>query len=111
MGMINSKSKLNNYRFPTISPSALFLSSCQRKTNHIDNHELPNKQRMCMKKKVLILGLDGVGKTDLFNRLICDNKEPLKLDSTPQPTIGKKIFNELENKLFPVFFKVIMLKQ
>jgi GTPase SAR1 family protein len=82
MGKINSKSKYN-YRFPTIS------SSCKPINNHIDFHEIYNKQRLCMKKKVLMLGLDGGGKTDLFNRLVCDDKKSSRINSSAQPTIGK----------------------
>jgi flagellar biosynthesis GTPase FlhF len=89
MGKINSKSK-NNYRFQTLSHSqSLLLSSCNQKNIHIDFREFDNKQRFCMKKKVLILGLDGVGKTDLFARLIFHNKQSTKINSLPQPTIGK----------------------
>jgi GTPase SAR1 family protein len=95
MGKINSKAK-NNYRFPTIFQSEL-LTSCQRKNDHIDIHEFSNKQRLCMKKKVLMLGLDGVGKTDLFNRLICQDQQSSKSNPSPQPTMGiyilKNIFN------------------
>ncbi len=85
MGKINSKSKYN-YRFPTMSHSQ---SSCNHRKTHIYSREFDNKQRLCMKKKVLILGLDGVGKTDLFTRLICHDKQSTKIHSLPQPTIGK----------------------
>jgi hypothetical protein len=99
MGMINTKSKFNNisntsamksnYRFPTTSHSRSLLTSCHQKTNYINFQEFYNKERLCMKKKVLILGLDGVGKTDLFTRLIRHNKQPATINSLPRPTIGK----------------------
>ncbi len=85
MGKINSKSKYN-YRFPTMSHSQ---SSCNHRKTHIYSREFDNKQRLCMKKKVLMLGLDGVGKTDLFTRLIRHDKQSTKIHSLPQPTIGK----------------------
>ncbi|CAF0935695.1 unnamed protein product [Rotaria sordida] len=101
MGMINSKAKYKNlsntsnikcnYRFPTISHAPSSASLCKRKTNHIDFSEFYNKQRLCMKKKVLILGLDGVGKTDLFTRLTCDRKQSSKFKSLPHPTIGYNV--------------------
>jgi GTPase SAR1 family protein len=48
-------------------------------------------------KKVLILGLDGVGKTDLFTRLIRQNKGRAKFDPLPRPTIGKFSLYRNEN--------------
>jgi GTPase SAR1 family protein len=72
-----------------MSHSHLLLSSYNQKRPHIDFREFHNKQRLCMKKKVLMLGLDGVGKTDLFARLTSHNKQSTKINSLPQPTIGK----------------------
>jgi small GTP-binding protein len=69
-----------------MSHSQLFLSSCHEKRIPIDFCEFHNKQRLCMKKKVLMLGLDGVGKTDLFTRLISYQKQSTR---TNQPTIGE----------------------
>ncbi|CAF2514887.1 unnamed protein product [Rotaria sp. Silwood2] len=100
MGIINSTAKYNdsntsnikcNYRFPTICNARSSVLLCKRKTNYIDFCEFYNKQRLCMKKKVLILGLDGVGKTDLFTRLTCDTRQSSKLKSLPQPTIGYNV--------------------
>jgi len=51
----------------------------------IDLKDFYPKQRLCMKKKVLLLGLDAVGKTDLFTRLISPKKI---INPLPQPTIG-----------------------
>ncbi|CAF4714922.1 unnamed protein product [Rotaria sp. Silwood1] len=77
MGMINSKAKYSifsntsdikcNYRFPTISHARSSVSL------------------------FLMLGLDGVGKTDLFTRLTCDTKQSSKPKSLPQPTIGYNV--------------------
>jgi hypothetical protein len=100
MGKINSKTKYNhisntsytkyNYRFPTISRSqSLLFSSWNQKAPPIDFGQFHNKQRLCMKKKVLMLGLDGVGKTDLFARLTCHDKQSSRINHLPQPTIGK----------------------
>ncbi|CAF3259910.1 unnamed protein product [Rotaria socialis] len=100
MGMINSKSKYItcsnksdikcSYRFPTIFHSGSLISLRNRKLKYID-FEFYNRQRFCMKKKVLILGLDGVGKTDLFNRLICPTNQLPKLHSLSQPTVGYNV--------------------
>ncbi len=99
MGSINSKSTdVNNYtkKFPTKDyhrfspnsrPSSL-LSLCTN-TNHVQHFN--NKRRLCLKKKVLILGLDGVGKTDLFIRLVSQDKQEIKINSLSRPTIGKLI--------------------
>lgn len=90
MGKINSKWKYN-YRFLTISHSSSLLALCRQKKSPIDICDFHNKQRLCMKKKVLMLGLDGVGKTDLFTRLICHEKQLTKINPLPRPTIGKLI--------------------
>jgi len=102
MGLINSKSsKNNNYSnifhlknsndFPSSSHPQSFLSLCTHQ-NHPNNiHHFDNKRRLCLKKKVLLLGLDGVGKTDLFTRLISHYKQGLKIKSLPRPTTGKFI--------------------
>ncbi|CAF1236675.1 unnamed protein product [Adineta steineri] len=102
MGSINSKS-INDNNYVNIHPSkkshrlSLFnrhrsiLSSCSYKTDDNDLRSIFNKRRICSKKKILILGLDGSGKTDLFNRLISDKKQELKNDSPPQPTMGYNV--------------------
>jgi hypothetical protein len=100
MGSINSKSSNKNYysniinsknynRFSSFSRSQSFLSSCTNHTDSNDIHYFDRKRRLCSKKKVLILGLDGVGKTDLFTRLIFHSKSRYKINSLPRPTIGK----------------------
>ena len=61
------------------------LSSCQQKRVSI---QLFPKQ---VKKKVLILGLDRGGKTDLFTRLIQRDNPTMKQFSLPQPTIGYNV--------------------
>lgn len=99
MGSLNSKSSnekesskiisSKNYnRFSSFSRPHSFLSSC---TNDHDSNYIQysdHKRRLCLKKKVLILGLDGVGKTDLFTRLISYHKQGYKRNSLPRPTIG-----------------------
>jgi GTPase SAR1 family protein len=55
-----------------------------------------------MKKKVLMLGLDGVGKTDLFTRLICHEKQLTKINPLPRPTIGKLIPMKKKTKIIPI---------
>jgi ribosome biogenesis GTPase A len=100
MGSMNSKStnnvnilsSKNSYRLSSISRPRSSLSSWNYRHHHNDFRRFYTKRRLCLKKKVLILGLDGVGKTDLFNRLISSNKQESKTDSPPQPTIGKFVF-------------------
>lgn len=41
------------------------------------------------KRKVLILGLDGVGKSNFFGKLIQHYKQIPKYETLPRPTIGK----------------------
>ena len=81
MGKINSKYRS---RFSTTSHFQPLLSSSDSKRFPT----LHSKRRLSTKKKVLLLGLDGVGKTHLFTRLISDEKQPITLQSLPQPTIG-----------------------
>ncbi len=96
MGSINSKSTdVNNYtnKFSTkdyhrFSSNSRPSSLCTN-TNHVQHFN--NKRRLCLKKKVLILGLDGVGKTDLFIRLVSQDKQEIKINSLSRPTIGKLI--------------------
>jgi ribosome biogenesis GTPase A len=100
MGSMNSKSTnnvnilspKNSNRLSSISRPRSLLSSCNYRNHDKDFRRFYSKRRLCSKKKVLILGLDGVGKTDLFNRLICSSKQESKTDSPPQPTIGKLVF-------------------
>jgi len=96
MGTINSKSSSNNIthsknynRISSLSrpPSWGSAGAHQNGSNNI--HLFNIRQRSCLKKKVLILGLDGVGKTDLFGRIISNYKQGYKIDSLPRPTIGK----------------------
>lgn len=82
----------------------LFPSIWNQKKLHIDIREFHNKQRLCMKKKVLMLGLDGGGKTDLFNRLICQNKKLTKPNSRSEPTIGKFLYKKKKFNYFFSFF-------
>jgi hypothetical protein len=102
MGSINSKSTNdNNYsnrfhttnynRYSLLSQPPSFLSSCTHQNDSKDIQHCDIKRRFCLKKKVLILGLDGVGKTDLFTRLISPDQEKFKIHSLPRPTIGKFI--------------------
>jgi hypothetical protein len=104
MGSIHSKSTdVNNYtkrfqtknyhRFSSLTGSPSFLSSCTNTNDSNYVQHLHNKQRLCLKKKVLILGLDGVGKTDLFTRIISQDKQGMKIDPLPRPTIGKFILS------------------
>ena len=106
MGSISSKSiQEKNYsnifqlkycnQPSTLSCSPTLLLTCNR-TSDDDNdiYHLYQRRRFCSKKKVLILGLDGVGKTDLFTKLICYHKKGLKFDSLPRPTIGKLVVNK-----------------
>ncbi|UJR38343.1 hypothetical protein I4U23_031013 [Adineta vaga] len=68
------------------------LSSCgsfRKNENYFRTSR--NKRRVCSKKKVLILGLDRSGKTDLFHRLLSYNKPSLKIESFPQPTMGYNV--------------------
>jgi len=46
-----------------------------------------------LKKKILLLGLDGAGKTDLFQHLISNDKQNLKIEPLPKPTLGKSSFS------------------
>ncbi|CAF1092815.1 unnamed protein product [Rotaria sordida] len=102
MGSINSKSSHENNcsntlqikhynRFSSLSRLQSLLSSCHHQRDDNDFQCFNNKERSCSKKKVLILGLDGVGKTELFTRLICYDKKRLKIDSLPRPTIGYNV--------------------
>lgn len=80
-----TKSKTTNSTLLNGEQSSL-LSSCgsfRCKDKYL------KKRRLCSKKKVLILGLDRSGKTDLFYRLISCDKPSLKIDAFPQPTMGK----------------------
>jgi hypothetical protein len=95
MGTINSKSSNNiihskNYnRFSSFSRPPSYLSSYTHQNGSNDINLFNNRRRSCLKKKVLILGLDGVGKTDLFGRIISYYKQGYKIDLLPRPTIGK----------------------
>ncbi|CAF2527991.1 unnamed protein product [Rotaria sp. Silwood2] len=102
MGSINSRPiHENNYsnnlhrkhynRFLSLSCLQSLLSSFNHRSSDNDFHRFNNKQRSCSKKKVLILGLDGVGKTELFTQLIRHDKKKLKIDSLPRPTIGYNV--------------------
>jgi hypothetical protein len=102
MGSFNSKSidkrnysnifpLKNSDRSSSLSRPQTLLSSPSQKTDSINFRHCHNQRRVCLKRKVLILGLDGVGKTDLFMRLISDDKTGIKIDSLPRPTIGKLI--------------------
>ncbi|UJR07795.1 hypothetical protein I4U23_012077 [Adineta vaga] len=88
MGLTNSKS---NHPFSFISRTQSLLTSCHSKHKHIDLSLFLTKGHLRTKKKVLMLGLDGVGKTDLFTRLISHDKQTTKPDSLPQPTIGYNV--------------------
>lgn len=79
----------NYNRFSSFSRSQSFLSSCTDENDLNQIRCFDHKRRLCSKKKVLILGLDGVGKTDLFTRLISYFKPGYKANSLPRPTIGK----------------------
>ena len=100
MGSILSKSTIEKNNFgifrtkkyncwSSLSFSKSILSACIHKNDQNDLDQFDSQQRRCSKKKVLILGLDGVGKTDLFTRLINHQKKRLKVDSLSRPTIGK----------------------
>ncbi|CAF3406129.1 unnamed protein product [Rotaria sp. Silwood1] len=102
MGSINSKpTHENNYsntlqrkhynRFSLLSCLQPLPSSFNHQSDENDIHRFNDRRRSCLKKKVLILGLDGVGKTDLFTKLICHDKKRLKIDSLPRPTIGYNV--------------------
>jgi hypothetical protein len=110
MGSINSKSTVNNNysnifplknsdRSSSLSrPQSLLPSNSEHKNSiHFRCCCCCNQPRVCLKKKVLILGLDGVGKTDLFTRLIRQNKGRAKFDPLPRPTIGKFSLYRNEN--------------
>lgn len=103
MGSNNSKStSQKNYSDTLPVQNRDPLSSLPRTKFSLQSHKyetnaescscFSSKQRSCSKKKILILGLDGVGKTELFTRLICCDKRKLKIDSLPRPTIGKSYF-------------------
>ncbi|CAF1092419.1 unnamed protein product [Adineta ricciae] len=89
MGTSSSKSP----HLPTslISRTQSLITSCHSKHKHLDWTLLLNKGHVRTKKKVLMLGLDGVGKTDLFSRLVCQDKQTSKADSLPQPTMGYNV--------------------
>ncbi|CAF3975849.1 unnamed protein product [Adineta steineri] len=90
MGKANSKC---NNQLSIISHTQSLLSSCHSKRKHIDLSVFISKERLRTKKKVLMLGLDGVGKTDLFSRLICHEKQTTTATtkSLPQPTMGYNV--------------------
>ncbi|CAF4284832.1 unnamed protein product [Rotaria sp. Silwood2] len=99
MGTIDSKSTYdNNYSniihlknsncFSSFSCHKSLTSSYYQENDENCFCHFYNKQRLCSKKKVLVLDLDEVGTTDLFIRLICQNKHRFKIDSSPQLTIA-----------------------
>ena len=73
----------NSNHSSSISRPQSILSICTPKNDFFD------KRRQCSKKKVLILGLDGVGKTDLFTRLVSADRQRSKVGPFPRPTLGK----------------------
>ena len=83
MGLTKSKTT-NNTRLNGEQSS--LLSSCG---SFRSKDKYLKKRRICSKKKVLMLGLDRSGKTDLFYRLISCDQPSLKIDAFPQPTMGK----------------------
>lgn len=86
MGKRNSKP---HYRSSTTSHfQPLLLPSYDQKHTPFTFPTFRLKTRLSTKKKVLLLGLDGVGKTHLFTRLISDENQSSKSQSLPQPTIG-----------------------
>ena len=85
--MGKSHSKYND-RLSIISHTQSLLSTCRSKHKHIHFSTLISKERLRTKKKVLMLGLDGVGKTDLFTRLVAEDRQVPKTNSFPQPTMG-----------------------
>ncbi|CAF1357558.1 unnamed protein product [Rotaria magnacalcarata] len=102
MGLSKSKSininnylnttEIENYKRSLSAPGTqVLLPSYRYENNNNDFNDLDRKQRSCLKKKVLILGLDGVGKTELFTQLICWDKKKLKIDSLPRPTLGYNV--------------------
>lgn len=100
MGIFYSKSKYNksintsnikcNYQYPTIFHSQSSMSLRNRKIKQIYYGESRNRQRFCKKKKALILGLDGVGKTDFFMRLTSPIDQSLQSIVPSKSTIGKR---------------------
>ena len=95
MGKIYSKSK-HHYRLSASSHGQPLLSTS---SYHQRKPSLDFRRRSCMKKKVLILGLDGVGKTDLFTRLIRQEKQESKCHLLSQPTIGKFEMRNFDSSL------------
>ncbi|CAF1342012.1 unnamed protein product [Adineta ricciae] len=85
MGLM--KSKTTNNTLLNGEQSSL-LSSCG---SFRSKDKRLNKRRLCSKKKVLMLGLDRSGKTDLFHRLISCDQPSLKIDAFPQPTMGYNV--------------------
>ena len=90
MGTINSKS--------TASYQNLFPTKNQNRSTNFPTRQsvlscCSTKQHLCLKKKILLLGLDGAGKTDLFQHLISNDKQNLKIEPLPKPTLGKNSFS------------------
>lgn len=87
----------NYTRYPSLSrPQPFVSSSGTPKPDFTWTPQLSSKRRLCTKKKVLILGLDGVGKTDLFRRLISADRQDWKIDAQPRPTLGRIQWKEID---------------
>ena len=100
MGTNNSKSKIvenqtcklhaiNSNRYSSLSRPHSIVSSCTHENDSNTFHLFNQKRRICSKEKVLILGLDGVGKTDFFTQFISQDKQRSKVEPFPRPTLGK----------------------
>jgi GTPase SAR1 family protein len=70
-------------------PENNYVNIVDQKSRRLPLPSFHRKVRSSIKRKVLVLGLDGVGKTDLFTRIIRHYKEESKMDFLAGPTMGK----------------------
>ena len=76
-----------------LSPPRAFALDSEEKTTSHCLRDYCKSRRSGLKRKVLLLGLDGVGKTNLFARLIQHYNQSEKFEPFSRPTVGKlKVF-------------------
>lgn len=76
-------------QYTQLPTSRKFVSTtCDQKTKRNFLTPLCHQEAQSRKRKVLILGLGGVGKTDFYSRLVRNYNHTVKLDDLPRPTVG-----------------------
>jgi GTPase SAR1 family protein len=74
---------------PTVTSSSTLASFIDMKFHLTCPRQLFRRRRRSTKRKVLILGLNGIGKTDLFTRLVAFYTPTLASVGLVRPTIGE----------------------